>query len=136
MGIGSPCASSVDCGGGLRCNQESVRSCALRAQLNEACGELVDCDPSLGLYCNGSGLCAVAEYASGGDSCDFESGIYCAASGSCKSSEGLPGSVGTCEAARADGETCNLMFGDSCDALSLCIESKCEPPAAASSCPE
>jgi hypothetical protein len=136
MASGAACASSADCSGGLRCNRESVRRCAPRARLNETCAEVVDCDPTLGLYCNESGLCAVAEYANAGDACDFEGGSYCAASSSCKSSEGLPAPVGTCEAPRADGEACDLMAGDGCDAPALCIESRCEPPAPASTCPD
>jgi len=136
MASGTACASSADCSGGLRCNRESVRRCAPRAQLNETCSEVVDCDPTLGLYCNESGLCAVAEYASAGDACDFEAGTYCAASGSCKSSEGLPEPVGTCDAPGADGEACDLMTGDGCDAPALCIESRCDPPAPASTCPD
>jgi len=135
MGAGASCTSNADCSAGLRCNRETVRVCAPLSRLNETCGELVDCDPSLGLYCNESGLCAPASYASAGDACDFESGLYCSASSTCKAGEAMPAAAGTCDAPAGDGDACSLMNGLGCEGPSLCIESRCEPAAPASSCP-
>jgi hypothetical protein len=112
-----PCSANFSCRSG---------HCVADATAGTACsttGPTADCDVTKGLYCDspGTNLCKLYGEAAPGAACGAlaTARTACTASGTCVAS-GVGSTTGTCEAAAADGATCNDTSGPSCMSPAFC----------------
>jgi hypothetical protein len=124
---GAACSANAPCRGDLVCRGGK---CGTAAATGEACAEGDGCDELHGVICSvAKKKCVPVSYGGGNAACGIvPSGVeLCASSGFCKGLE-APKYQGTCVAAAADGESCDLTNGPFCKPGAVCTSGKCVLP--------
>jgi len=119
---GGACTDARDCKAGLVC---ASGTCAQPVGAGKACKK-GECDSLAGLFCNPStNVCESLQVADSGQPCGLVSGgfVACGAGGHCAIPSGQV--QGTCQAAAADGDTCDAQKGPTCLQPALCVNGKC-----------
>lgn len=126
---GSPCSATQPCLRSLACNKGT---CAAPLAAGAACEPSLDqsqnpCDGAKGFFCHGgTKVCTSVGTAAAGGECGFiDNGIVlCTAGADCKTTP--PAVSGTCQAAAADGATCDDTKGPKCLAPARCVGGVCK----------
>jgi hypothetical protein len=107
-----PCQTTLSCKAGV---------CGTPDAAGMPCS-MGTCDAVAGLYCSSGAkaVCTAYGLAKAGEPCGAVNGVLtiCAGGGHCSLNVGT--TMGTCEAAAADGAACNDMTGPSCLAPAVC----------------
>jgi hypothetical protein len=115
---GGVCDSSHPCQQPLACKNGV---CATPDEIGASC-TMGSCDQLAGLYCTtiGSAVCKAITLAKAGEMCGVVNGVLaaCSGGGHCKVVVGT--AAGTCEAAAADGATCDSTNGPTCLPPAVC----------------
>jgi hypothetical protein len=128
-GVGDACDGYLPCRGGLACigsdtSRGVLGTCQVGQQrMGAACNTKTGpgCDGELYLFCS-LGTCQEESVVGSGQTCGTLSGvadIQCAAGALCVKPNGS--SAGTCVAATADGEACDLVSGPPCLSPAKCV---------------
>jgi hypothetical protein len=122
---GAACGDTQPCEAPLGC---SKGTCAAPLGAGASCAGGEACDAAQGLYCSQSSkTCTLIKFANPGEACRLTGAAFvgCAGGGTCKAAAGT--SVGTCQAAAADGASC-ATDGATCEAPAQCLNGVCTIP--------
>lgn len=125
---GATCGATQPCLRSLACNKGT---CAAPLAAGAACEPNTDqsqnpCDGAKGFFCHfQTKVCTSITAAAAGGACGLVDNTIaiCTAGGDCKVTTGL---TGTCQAAAADGATCDDAKGPKCVAPAKCIGGVCK----------
>jgi hypothetical protein len=124
--LGAECDETHPCQPLLYCSANGM--CVARLGLGATCDSTIPnpCDLTLSLTCSLDSKCVVAPIASIGAPCGSTAGgavTVCESSGECLTPGGS--TLGTCQAAAADGTTCNPTLGPYCMPPAACLGAEC-----------
>ncbi len=125
VAAGGQCSDVRDCDAGLVC---ASGTCSQPVAVGKACTGS-DCDQLAGAFCNPqTKVCASISVADAGQPCGIVNNTFvgCGAAGHCTIPQGQ--TKGTCQAAAADGASCDPQNGPTCMAPAICVNGKCTLP--------